>query len=219
VALLQLLAEAGFCNELTSCRLVIIDGVDDCSDPKIQQNILEVLANAQREHRLPLMFLFFSRPEQHISLAFSTRVLPNMTTRIALEESYLPNEDIESFLTDKFQEIKSTHWLRAYIPPEWPLPDVLNHLIEKSSGQFIYASTASVIQYVSSIRHKPTDRLDIILGIRPAQRDLPFAELDALYRHILANTEEIEPILEILSFLLFFDPDYLFGWESIYVEE
>jgi hypothetical protein len=161
VAPLQPLAEAGYFNEPTSRRLVIIDGLDECSDPKVQQNILEVLANAQRQYGLPLIFLFASRPEQHISLTFNTGLLPSVTTRIALDESYLPDEDIELFLTDKFQEIKSTHRLRAYIPPQWPLPDVLEQLVRKSSGQFIYAST--VIRYVASIRHKPVDRLDIIL--------------------------------------------------------
>ena len=93
------------------------------------------------------------------------------------------------------------HRLRAYIPPEWPLPNVLQQLVQKSSGQFIYAST--VIHYVSSTRHKPTDRLDIILGIRPPQRDLPFAELDALYTHIFTNVEDIEHVLEILSVIFF----------------
>ena len=125
-----------------------------------------------------------------------------MTASVALDESYLPDEDIRLFLIDKFQEIKSTHQLRGYIPLQWPLPDVLNELIEKSSGQFIYAST--VIGYVSSIRHKPMDRLDIVLGIRAPQKDLPFAELDALYMHILAGVDDIEPVLEILS-LLFLD--------------
>jgi hypothetical protein len=197
VAPLQPLVDAGFFNEPTSRRLVIIDGLDECSDPKVQRNIVEVIANAQRQHRLPLIFLFASRPEQHISLAFSTGILPNLTTRVALDESYLPNEDIRLFLTDKFQEIKSTHRLRAYIPPQWPLPDVLNQLVQKSSGQFIYAST--VIHYVSSIQHKPTDRLDIVLGIHPPLRDLPFAELDALYMHILTSVENIEPVLDILS--------------------
>jgi len=200
---LQHLIEAGFFNQPTSRRLVIIDGLDECSDPKVQRNIVEVLANAHRQHRLPLIFLFASRPEQHISLAFSTGVLPSVTSRIALDESYLPEQDIKFFLTDKFQEIKSTHRLRAYIPPQWPLPDVLKQLVMKSSGQFIYAST--VIKYVSSIRHKPHDRLDIVLGIRPPQRDLPFAELDALYIHILAGVEDIDPVLEILSFLFLTD--------------
>jgi len=108
------------------------------------------------------------------------------------------------FLTDKFQEITSTHRLRSYIPPQWPPPHVLKQLVKKSSGQFIYAST--VINYVSSIRHKPHDRLDIVLGIRPPQEDLPFAELDALYIHILAGVEDICSVLEILSFLFFCSP-------------
>ena len=124
-----------------------------------------------------------------------------MTTRIALGESYRPDEDIRLFLTDKFQEIKSTHRLRAYIPAQWPLPDVLDRLVRKSSGQFIYAST--IIHYVSSIQHKPTDRLDIVLGIHPPQRDLPFAELDALYAHIFTGMEDLERVLEILSLVFF----------------
>jgi len=203
VAPLQLLEEGGFFREPTSRRLVIIDGLDECSGPKIQQNIVEILGNAQRQHQLPLMFLFASRPEQHISHAFNTGLLPSVTTRVALDDSYLPDQDILLFLTDKFNEIKSSHRLRAYIPPQWPLPDVLNQLVEKSSGQFIYAST--VIRYVSSIRHKPTDRLDIILGILPPQRDFPFSELDALYTQILAGVEDIEHVLEILSVVFLCD--------------
>jgi hypothetical protein len=140
-----------------------------------------------------------------------------VTTSIALDESYLPDEDIEVFLTDKFQEIQSTHPLRAYIPPLWPLPDILEQLINKSSGQFIYAST--VINYVSSIRHKPQDRLDIVLGLRPPQRDLPFAELDALYMHILASVEDIDTVLEILSFLLFCFLDFPQYWSAWEIEE
>ena len=196
---LQSLAESGSFNSSTSRHLIIIDGLDECCDPNVQRNIVEVLAISQRQRQLPLIFLIASRPEQHISLTFGTGVLPNVTTRIALDESYLPDNDIKLFLTDKFQEIKSSHPRRAYIPPHWPLPDVLNQLVEKSSGQFIYAST--VTRYVTSIRHKPTDRLDIILGIRPPQRDLPFSELDALYTHILAGVDDIERVQEILSVL------------------
>jgi hypothetical protein len=178
---------------------------------------VEVLANAQRQHGLLLIFLFASRPEQDISSTFNTGVLPSVTTRIALDQSYLPDEDIQLFLTDKFQEIQSTHPLRAYIPHQWPLPDVLKQLVKKSSGQFIYAST--IINYVSSIRRKPQDRLDIVLGLRPPQRDLPFAELDALYMHILASVEDIDPVLEILGFLLFCSPGYPPYWSASEIEE
>ena len=131
---LQHLVEAGFFNEPNSRRLVIIDGLDECFDPKVQRNILEVLTNAHRQHRFPLIFLFASRPEQHISHVFNTGFLPTATARIALDESYLPANDIRLFLTDKFQEIKSTHRLRRYIPPHWPLPNVLDQIVEKASG-------------------------------------------------------------------------------------
>ena len=201
VAPLQPLAEASYFNNPASRRLIIIDGLDECFDPKVQQHVVEVLANSWRQHQLPLLFLITSRPEQHISFTFSTGILPSVTTRIALDGSYLPDDDIKLFLTDKFQEIKSTHPRRAYIPPQWPLPVILHQLVAKSSGQFVYAST--VIRYVSSIRHRPTDRLDVVLGIRPPQRDLPFSELDALYMHILDGVEDIERVLDILSFILF----------------
>ena len=214
---LRPLIEAGFFDQPTSRRLVIIDGLDECSDPKVQRNIVEVLGNAHRQYQLPLIFLFASRPEQHISLAFSTGALRSVTTRIALDDSYLPDKDIQLFLTDKFQEITSTHRLRAYIPPHWPLPDVLKQLVNKSSGQFIYAST--VINYISPIRHKPQDRLDIVLGTRPPHRDLPFSELDALYMHILTGVEDIDSILDILSIVIFSNPDSWMYWGLPQIEE
>jgi len=77
------------------------------------------------------------------------------------------------------------------------MPEVLERLIQKSSGQFIYAAT--VIRYVQSLRHRPNHRLDIVMNLRPAQGDLPFAELDALYMFILASTEHIEKVLRVLS--------------------
>ena len=37
------------------------------------------------------------------------------------------------------------------------------------------------------------------MGIRPPQRDLPFAELDALYMHILSGVQDVDSALDILS--------------------
>ena len=195
---------------------MVIDGLDECSDFIVQRNIVEVLANAQQKHELPLIFLFTSRPELHISVAF--RALSSVTTHIALNQSYLLDKDIHLFLTDTFEQIKSAHPFRAYIPPQWPLPDILKQLIKQSSGQFIYAST--IMNYVSSIRHNPLDRLDIILGIRlPNQRDLPFAQLDALYSQILACAEYIEPVLEILAVLVLSTPNFPMDWSLSQVGE
>jgi len=113
---LLVLSQSGYFDNSTSKRLIIIDGLDECTNPMAQQDILDVFATSLQRRHLPLVFLFSSRPEQHISLAFNARLLWQLSTRVALDESYIPNDDIRLFLTDKFEEIKSTHPVRAYIP-------------------------------------------------------------------------------------------------------
>jgi len=71
-------------------------------------------------------------------------------------------------------------------------------LVDKSSGQFIYAAT--VIRYVESPHHRPHQRLDSILGLHPPFKDLPFVELDALYTHILKITDDPQLFVDILIF-------------------
>jgi len=92
--------------------------------------------------------------------------------------------------------------MKRHLDHSWPSDDVLESLVKKSSGQFIYAST--VVKYISSIRHQPADRLNIILGIRPPRhvREMPFGELDALYTHIFTSAEDREAVLLILGFQL-----------------
>ena len=92
-------------------------------------------------------------------------------------------------------------------------------IIRRSSGQFIYASI--VIRYVSSIRHKPQDRLDVVLGTRPLQRQndkLPFADLNALYRNIMSRAVEIESVIEILSFSCLTNPSIPTLWTTYDIE-
>ena len=107
-----------------------------------------------------------------------------MVTRLSLEDGYEQNADIERYLTDSFHKISTTHPVKEYISREWPTYKVLSDLVKKSSGQFIYAAT--VVKYVSSHRHHPTRRLEIVLGMQPARNDVPFAELDRLYLSILS---------------------------------
>lgn len=77
----------------------------------------------------------------------------------------------------------------------------------------------TVINYVSSVQHKPQDRLDVILGLRPPQRDLPFAELDALYMHIFTSVGDIDPVREILGFVFFFQYRHPIDWTWLEAEE
>jgi len=69
--------------------------------------------------------------------------------------------------------------------------------VNKSSGQFIYSST--IVKFVSSRRRRPDHQLEIILGPRSNGQDLPFAALDALYRHILSSVEDTTTIVQIIA--------------------
>ncbi|KAF9558772.1 hypothetical protein CPC08DRAFT_724297 [Agrocybe pediades] len=75
---------------------------------------------------------------------------------------------------------------------------MVQRLVEKSSGQFIYAAT--VVRYVESPRHRPDQRLYAIFNLRPPFKDLPFTELDALYRHIISKADDLPTVLDIIAF-------------------
>jgi hypothetical protein len=194
--------EAGYFNAPTTRRLIIIDGLDECDPPDAQCSILEVISCLFRDYQLPLLVFIASRPERHLTHHFSTGSLSEFHTTLALDNIYKPHDDIWLFLADKFNQVKATHPLRRYLDPSWPSDDVLESLVKKSSGQFIYAST--VVKYISSIRHQPANRLDVVLGIRPPRhvREMPFGELDALYTHIFTSVQDREMILLILGFRL-----------------
>ena len=194
---LRHLQDRGHFNDSTSPRVIIIDGLDECEDREGQLKILSTISNAIQHHCLPLIFLIAGRPEHDITTAFGMGHLCKISMRIPLDRDYHSYDDIELFLRDNFREIRENHPFRSQIPLTWPSDDILQAMVRKSSGQFIYAST--LIKFVKSSRHRPTDRLDIALGIHPPLRDMPFAELDALYIHIFSSLDDPEPVLQVLA--------------------
>ena len=179
--------------------LIIIDGLDECaSETSVQRYVLQTLA---QKLPIPMFFLVASRPEPHIRGFFMAEPMASITTTLALDDSYLPDVDIKVFLEAEFDAIKLDHPLRHKLPESWPSAANIDHLVRKSSGQFIYAST--VMKYVKSPHHWPTDRLGIILGITSRGEDTPFADLDALYSHIFSSVKDNDKVLGVFSVLLF----------------
>ncbi|KAF9470396.1 hypothetical protein BDN70DRAFT_778459, partial [Pholiota conissans] len=128
-----------------SPRLIIIDGLDECDDPKMQDMMLRVIANALRSQKLPLIFLIASRPEWNIHDTFSSPLLSGLWKSVVLDHEYKPDNDICLYLADSFHKIKTTHRYRRSIPETWPSQSDIDKLVKKSSGQFIYASL--VVKY------------------------------------------------------------------------
>ena len=186
---------------LSRPRLVIVDGLDECRTTSAQTQILNALSTAVKQLDIPLCFLIASRPEHDIRQAFNDHnSLGSLSFSVALDDTYQPDDDIWIFLQSTFDKIKRQHPSRAHLPASWPSLEDIRWLVEKSSGQFIFAST--VAKYVNSHRHWPPDRLNIILGQSNPGLETTFAELDGLYHLILSSVTDIEKVMDILAYLI-----------------
>ncbi|KAF9558797.1 hypothetical protein CPC08DRAFT_549250 [Agrocybe pediades] len=187
----------GSTTSSTTPRLIIIDGLDECSDVNSQQDLLLILQEVTSTTNL-IRFLVCSRPESHLNKTFSlSHMVPNIY-KIFLDHDYAASHDIWVYLQDKFKQIKEGHSFKHLLPDPWPTPRMVCDLVEKASGQFIYAAT--VVRYVESSSHRPDERLNAIFQLRPPFKDLPFTELDALYRLIISKAEDLPTVLDILAF-------------------
>ena len=185
----------------SSPRLIILDGLDECFPTSAQTQILNALSTAAKQLHIPLFFLIASRPEQDIRQSFNDQNgLGSISFSIALDSTYQPDDDIRVFLKSTFDEITRNHPSRAHLPTSWPSSEDIRRLVEKSSGQFIFAST--VAKYVNSPRHWPPDRLKVIFGKSMPGQGTPFAELDSLYHLILSSVANAEKLPDVLMFLV-----------------
>ncbi|KAJ7476884.1 hypothetical protein B0H11DRAFT_1303271 [Mycena galericulata] len=183
--------------------VVVIDGLDECRDHGEQKDILGLLFMVA-SHRLPLRILITSRPETHIQDVFAQPTLDAICDRLALDTCIHKYQDVRGFLRHEFRRIRLEYETMADIPEPWPSDPVLELLVRKSSGQFIYAAT--VIQFVGDEYSRPTERLDALLGVASASTDSPFAELDQLYRRVLSEVPNSDIVLRVLGVVLLFPP-------------
>ncbi|KAJ7852761.1 hypothetical protein B0H13DRAFT_1484916, partial [Mycena leptocephala] len=122
-----------------SCPLVIvIDGLDECEGWNVQQEILRSIGNAFQQ-AFSLRLFIASRPEPHIRNAFSSPGLAGIHSSMNINQSF---DDVHRYLQDEFARIRRDHHeTMADVPIPWPSAAVLDYLVEKSSGYFIYAAT------------------------------------------------------------------------------
>ena len=176
--------------------LVIIDGLDECHDKATQQLILRLLCETITVHKLPLRFLIGSRPESHIRSSFDQESLYTITHRVVLDETFNPGRDIWVFLQDGFAKICAENSILSHVEQPWPGKGIIDLLVQRSSGQFIYAAT--VLKFVGTDFCSPTKQLALVLKPDPTA----FSDLDQLYTQILSvypSTVNIVQVLGIIS--------------------
>jgi len=210
---LEQLVSAGIIFDI-SPLVIIIDGLDECKGGDVQSGIVKSLVAAFRHSSLRIRILIASRPEVHLQSTFNPTSMQPHLSRLALSDEFSPEEDIYRFLEDSFDKIRREHALASYIPSPWPSAVVLRELTRKSSGQFIFASTT--VKYVGGDpRQLPHRRLDVIRRLQPpkGEKDMPYAELNSLYHHVLSNVDNIEAVKLVLGILIIVNPESVDGCE------
>jgi hypothetical protein len=84
---LRELLEEGYFNTLTSRRLIIIDGLDECDTTAAQCKVLDVVSLLFHKHSLPLLLLVTSRPERHLNHSFNSGPLSEFCATLALDDT------------------------------------------------------------------------------------------------------------------------------------
>lgn len=182
--------------------VLLFDGVDECTDVDDQVSLIRTISKFIGSTGFPVIAFFGSRPEPQITSAFRSEAISKRLLQLPLDDHYLPDADIRLYLNDSFAKMNLPHSLNHRLDDNWPpLPEDVEVLVENSSGQFIYASV--VIEFISTGDLHPAQQLDIILGLRPAGRLTPFAQLDALYLHIFSQVQDIDRVAQVLAWQIF----------------
>lgn len=177
--------------------VILVDGLDECdvhpdqrfetkqdrqsAKEDVHREILTALIRATSDPSFPFRIIIASRPEPAIhSVISSTQMVRN----VFLDDKYTPEKDIETFVRAMLTKVGRDYGLR----PNWFAQHIPRTLAQRSSGQFIYATTA--LRFIQDRTRPPHEQLKRVLGWTQfdASEGNPFAALDALYARILKTS-------------------------------
>ena len=101
----------------------------------------------------------------------------------------------------------------SHVEQPWPKEGVIDLLVQRSSGQFIYAST--VLKFVGADFFSPTKRLALILKPDPTA----FSDLDQLYTQISSVYSSEVDLVKYLGIISVFHGDSAKAIEEVFAME
>lgn len=184
--------------------LLIVDGLDECVDPRTQISVIRLFVSslAITSTAIRHKILIVSRPESQIVSAFDANDIAPHVHHLSLDE-WKSIADIAIYLRAKLEAVKQTHPLKSHLAARWPSELSFKRLLNKSFESFAYATSA--IRYISSHDRHPDISLNNLLCLAPPQACEAYAELDLLYRHVLASLDAktLHIVLKVLCMLSF----------------
>ena len=149
------------------CTLAfVIDALDECGNPQSRPGILKVLTEAATQAPW-LRVIVTSRPEADIQRYFNPLAKPSyIEYDLATDQD--ASADLRAFAQGQFHLVAE----RWYLPTPWPEESLLNMVISRADGLFIFIKTI-----ILAIEH----RKDPTEALKAALQDTDGAGLNSLY--------------------------------------
>ncbi|KAG9035105.1 hypothetical protein FS837_002033, partial [Tulasnella sp. UAMH 9824] len=169
----------------------VLDALDECSPAS---GAIEILARwalglpkISGQVGVMVKVLITSRPELHIHDQFNYSSLRRISHSFILHdiEKSLVKADIQLFLTGHLADIATIHG----VAQPWPTVAEVSALASSSDNLFIFASTTVNFIRGAKSGRSLQHRLDQLLRPDPSLKTSAFAQLDALYLHVLETAE------------------------------
>ncbi len=161
--------------------LIVLDALDECGDEKDVKTIIQLLAEARSVRTCRVRILVTSRPDIPIRNGFCDIASGVHRDCVLHDVSRAEiDHDIELYLEHNFDMIRKDRGL----PKDWPARKVIQMLVRKSSGLFIWAATAC--RFVRDGKRFAEKRLSTVL--KGGNPDIaPETKLDNIYLAVLSN--------------------------------
>ncbi|KAJ3570083.1 hypothetical protein NP233_g4636 [Leucocoprinus birnbaumii] len=171
-------------------RVIVVDGLDGCSDVHAQSTILNLVVESVKEYssQIPLVWAFFSRPEAHIVPVFSKESTSRICKQVQLKVSHELNDEIRDYLQGSLRQRvgPSTFWE--------PSEADIDILVRMAAGFYFYA--AEMVRYILfpdpfNLEKRLRDILSTEVTPARANTRQLFAGLDSLYRSVFTRIPKV----------------------------
>jgi WD40 repeat protein len=186
--------------------LLVIDAMDECAEDMSGRpggELLPLLLRGLQQLCGRVKLLLTSRAEPEIIRMFDAATFASQQTVVQLHnlDAAVVRSDVRTYISNSLARIASAH--ADLNLTNWPSQGDIDLLVDLTDVLFVFAAT--VVRFVSTPRHSPRTRLDILLARRESKSAMPYHSLDQLYIQVLRTSvrsdkqEETEELCDRLK--------------------
>ncbi|KAF5348462.1 hypothetical protein D9756_009608 [Leucocoprinus leucothites] len=190
LTLLSYLSEQLLTSLLHRPLLIVLDGLDECKGRGAQREFVEMIAcHAQKDKYSRLRWMICSRPEPHLTSAFTSKYCQGICRYEKLEvDDDEAQKDVLRILKAGFADIRERY--HDDLGDDWPHEDHIGIIAARASGHHGFASF--IIRFIGDEEYdNPPSQLKVCLEFLecagPSDHVSPLHSLDLLYTQILSD--------------------------------